>query len=119
MTSAPPHPWPSLQHAARQAGISYTELAERIGTSRQSVSAYARGCRRPSEDTIADLARVLGVPYDELRADVPFATSPLELVDEIDGLVDVLSTRLTSAINAFEEIKAKRAYLQRLVQVPA
>jgi transcriptional regulator with XRE-family HTH domain len=122
MTNAPPQPWPSLKRAVRRTGISYTDLAARLGISRQSVSAYARGYRRPSEDTIAALARVLGVPFDELRADVPFTTSPpdpLEMLTEIDGLVSVLSTRLETVASAFEEIKAKREQLQQLVQVPA
>jgi transcriptional regulator with XRE-family HTH domain len=119
MTTAPPHPWPSLQRAVREARISYTKLAELVGISRQSVTAYARGDRHPSEDTIAALARALDVPYDELRADVPFATSPQDMLDEIDGLVLVLDSRLKTVTDAVEAMKAKREQLQQLVQVPA
>jgi transcriptional regulator with XRE-family HTH domain len=119
MMNAPPQPWPSLKSAVRRSGLSYTELAKRVGISRQSVTAYARGDRHPSEETIAALAIELGVPYDELRADVPFATSPIEMFDEIDGLVSVLSVRLRDATTKLEEIKAMREQLHELAQVSA
>ena len=119
MTNAPPQPWTSLQAAVRQARLSYTELAARAGISRSSVSAYARGTRHPSESTVDTLARILNVPAEQLRVDVPFATSPQDMLDEIDGLVVVLDSRLKTVADAVEAIKAKRQQLQQLVQVPA
>lgn len=121
MTNAPPHPWASLQRAVRDARISYTKLAERVGISRQSVAAYASGTRNPSEETIADLARALGVSYDELRADVPFATSvnPTDILDELDGLVSLFERRMEKAATAFAEIQARREQLRQQAQVPA
>lgn len=119
MTNAPPHPWPSLQRAARDARISYAKLAELVGISSQSVTAYARGTRNPSEETIAAIAEALNVPYDELRADVPFATTPQDMLDEIDGLVTVLAHRMEKAATAFREIQARRAQLEALAQVSA
>lgn len=119
MTNAPPQPWLSLQAAASRARLSYTKLAALAGISRQSVSAYARGYRNPSPATVELLAEKLGVPADELRVDVALATSPEKMLDEIDGLVLVLDSRLKAAATAVEAVKAQRAELQQIVQVPA
>lgn len=119
MTNDPPLPWLSLQKAVQKAGLNYTTLAARAGISRAYVSHLANGRRRPTAPIVSLLADALGVPIDELNVDVSLATTPQQMLDEIDGLVNVLDTRLTHATNAVEEIKAKRAYLQQLVQVPA
>lgn len=120
MTNAPPQRWQSLQSAARRARITYTKLAALADTSRQSISAYARGTRRPSDEMIDRLAAILNVPADQLRVDVPSATTSLEeRFNEIDGLVLVLDSRLKEAANAVEAVRAKRDELQQLVQVPA
>lgn len=113
MTKAPPQPWPSLQRAVRRAGTSYRRLAEHTGISVASISAYSRGARRPSEKTIAKIADALGVPYDELRVDVPFATSPTELLKEIDSLVDLLNQRVETAQTALKQAEARRDQLHQ------
>lgn len=116
MTNAPPKRWQSLQSAVRRARLSYTELAKLAGTTRQSISAYARGTRRPPENMVAILAEVLGVPADELRADAPSTTtSPEDIFKEIDGLCAVLDQRMETATTVVNEIKARREQLQQFV----
>lgn len=119
MTNAPPHPWCSLQKAVKTADLNYTKLGELAGISRQYISHLANGRRRPSVNIVSLLANALNVPVEQLSVDVSLATSPQEMLDEIDGLVNVLSIRLKDATHAFEEIKAKRDNLQQLAQVPA
>lgn len=119
MTNAPPLPWWSLQKAVRQAGLNYTKLAELAGISRQYVGYLASGERRPTVEIITLLAGALEISPDELGEGVCLTTSPEEMLAEIDGLVEVLDKRIESATTAIEQIKAKRAYLQQLVQVPA
>lgn len=119
MTNDPPLPWISLQKAVQKADLTYTALAARAGISRAYVSHLANGRRRPTAHIVSMLANALGVPIDEIDVDVSLATTPQQMLDEVDALVNVLDTRLTNATNAVEEIKAKRAYLQQLVQVPA
>lgn len=120
MTNAPPQPWHSLQSAVRRARLNYSKLAELAGTSRQSISAYANGRRCPSDETVALLAEILDVPVEELRVGVPLATtSPEEMLAEVNGMCAALDEHIEMTLSRVREIKAKRAALQQLVQVPA
>lgn len=114
MTNAPPHPWWSLQSAIRRAGLNHTSLAQRAGISRPYVTALANGKRRPTDAIIGLLATTLGVPIAELRADVSSATSPEEMLHEIDGLCAVLDQRIETVTTVVQEMKAKREQLQQL-----
>jgi transcriptional regulator with XRE-family HTH domain len=53
-----------IRMARRQAGLTQTELAARVGTSQAAVSAYESGRRSPSVDT---LVRILAATGLELR----------------------------------------------------
>lgn len=50
-----------LRAAASEQGYSLTELADRVGLSRQTISAYATGMRQPKPPTLAALAAALEV----------------------------------------------------------
>lgn len=119
MTNAPPLPWWSLQKAVRQAGLNYTKVAARTGLSRQLISYFASGERRPSADHIKTLSDVLHVSVEDLSVDVALATSPEEMLDEIDGLVKTLDQRIETATTEIQKIKKRRAQLVQLAQVPA
>ncbi|MDX3661248.1 helix-turn-helix transcriptional regulator [Streptomyces sp. ID05-26A] len=114
MTNAPPQPWRSLQRAVREASLNYTSLAERAGISRPYVSAFANGRRRPSAAIIERFAEILNVPVEGLRVDVSLATSPEEMLQEIDGLVAVLDERIQHATAHVQQIKDKRDQLEQL-----
>ncbi|KQY95921.1 hypothetical protein ASD21_05270 [Caulobacter sp. Root1455] len=51
-----------LQDGRRAVRLTQTELAERIGVTRQSVSAYERGDKSPESDTFAKICEALGQP---------------------------------------------------------
>jgi Zn-dependent peptidase ImmA (M78 family)/transcriptional regulator with XRE-family HTH domain len=51
-----------LRDARKVARLSQTELADRIGVSRQSVSAYERGDKSPEPATFQKIADILGQP---------------------------------------------------------
>ena len=47
--------------ARRQAGLTQAELAERSGTSQATLSAYERGRKRPSAETLGRILQAAGV----------------------------------------------------------
>ena len=50
----------------RQAGLSQSELAVRLGISPSAVGMYEQGRREPSVDTLVEMARVFDVSTDYL-----------------------------------------------------
>lgn len=57
--------WPELLRAAREvAGLSQEELARRAGTSRPTLSAYERGRKAPTADTLERLLVAAGFRLD-------------------------------------------------------
>lgn len=114
MTNAPPVPWWSLQKAIRHAHLTQVELAKRSGLSKTYIGYLASGERRPNADLIERLATALEVTTKELSEGVCLTTSPTEMLDEIDGLVEVLSTRIQDVSAELSKIKAKRDQLEQL-----
>jgi len=57
-----------LQRLRKQAGLSLSQVATRLGVSKPTVWAWEQGKARPIEERLADLASVLGVPSRELSA---------------------------------------------------
>ena len=52
--------------ARESAGISQSELARRIGKSRQQVHDWESGARNPKLDALMKIAQALGVPLEAL-----------------------------------------------------
>lgn len=114
MTNAPPVPWWSLQKAIRQARLTQVKLAERSGLSKTYIGYLASGERRPNADLIALLAGALDVTVEELSEGVCLTTSPAEMLNEIDDLVEVLDSRIKKANVELSKIKAQREELEQL-----
>lgn len=76
-------------HEATEGKISLTELAARIGLSKQAISAYYTGVRCPKQPTLVALAAALGVNPDWLMGyDVDrYADLPLEAPRAADQVV--------------------------------
>lgn len=69
--------FPERLRIAAQGSVSLTELAAKIGLSKQAVSAYATGVRIPKQPTLVALAAALQVNVDWLRGyDVPMREHP-------------------------------------------
>lgn len=58
--------WNSLTELRKQSGLSQQELAEALDVSRQAVSRWETGASAPSTEKLIELARLYGVPLDEL-----------------------------------------------------
>ncbi len=79
-----------LREAATEQGCSLTELADRVGLSRQTISAYATGMRQPKPPTLAALAAALevspdwlsGYNVDKRRSPAPGLRSP-RITDDV------------------------------------
>lgn len=69
----PPEAWIGQRvHRLRRAkGLTRTELAERLGVSRQRVGNWERGLNTPALGVLPGLARELGVTVDELITGEP------------------------------------------------
>jgi len=78
-----------VQAARTQAGLTQAALAEASGLSRQAVGAIEAGRHRPGVDAALGLARVLGVPVEELFGTPPPAQSASVLGEPVaeDGPV--------------------------------
>jgi transcriptional regulator with XRE-family HTH domain len=55
-----------ILHIARIRGISQTKLAQELGISQATISAWGKQGKNPSSARISDVARVLGVSVDYL-----------------------------------------------------
>ena len=82
----------ALRDARRSAGLSQAELAERVGTSQATVSAYENGTKQPS---VATLSRLLAAAGARLTvapaAQAVREPSPRELKRAARSLTDVLA----------------------------
>lgn len=82
----------SLRDARRRAGLTQAALAQRAGTSQATVSAYERGRKEPSVET---LGRLLSATGSRLAvapgASVVVRPSAAQLARSGRGLVDVLA----------------------------
>ena len=57
---------PRLKRSRLTKGLSQAQLAEMIGVTRETITAYESGRARLLDDVIASLARVLSISADEL-----------------------------------------------------
>ena len=55
-----------IQEARKAAGLSQESLGERLGVSRQAVSKWERGAADPSTSNLLALAKLFGVPAEDL-----------------------------------------------------
>jgi transcriptional regulator with XRE-family HTH domain len=57
-----------LRRIREEKGLTVEELAEKSGVSGTTIRVAERGPREPSDDTVARLARPLGLTFDEVWA---------------------------------------------------
>jgi transcriptional regulator with XRE-family HTH domain len=80
-----------LRDARRRAGLTQAALARRAGTSQATVSAYERGSKQPSVETLDRLLAAAGARLVVEPAAAPVVCPPPErLVRAGRSLVDVL-----------------------------
>ena len=72
---------------AHRQRLSQASMAERFGASGPSISGWEKGCARPKEDRLVDLANLLGVPVAQLLVD----PQPHMIQDMIDTTRDQIA----------------------------
>lgn len=100
-----------LRELRLQKGFSQQDLADRIGQTKQTVSQYERGVRRPNLDKLQELCDIFNVSMDYItgKEDV----TP-RLVDS-DGLRALDAYRLDNEIEQITKIIYKKPELRLLV----
>lgn len=83
-----------VQAARTQAGLTQAALAEASGLSRQAVGAIETGRHRPSVDAALSLARVLGMPVEDLFGTPPPAASASVLGERVAEGAPVVMARV-------------------------
>lgn len=106
----PPTPWHSLRHHRLQASLTLAALAQRAGLSESGVQHLESGRRRnPRPQTVARLAKALGVTVDKLRADLADNPTAVEELDELRRQAAVLSERIEQASRYLPDQRTKTA----------
>ncbi len=65
-----------LKNLREKAGLSQSELAERIGLSVRSIQNWEQGHRMPRAGVLLSLARGIGVPVENLLAEITDEEAP-------------------------------------------
>ena len=66
----------NLRRLREERGLNQTELAEILGTTKQSVNRYEKNLREPNIKTASEFAKRLGVPLYVLTGEDPFPSLP-------------------------------------------
>ena len=83
----------ALRAARLRAGLSRSELAQRVGVSEATVKGWENGTRAPKASTHAALAKSLGVAFEELEQPGPADAEDLRRLRESLGLTQVEAAR--------------------------
>jgi len=67
-----------IKAAREAAGLSWRELAAKLGVHRQTIAGWEKGSRAPAILTFLDLSRILGVDPGDLLRSLP-VVAPLEV----------------------------------------
>lgn len=74
-----------LREHRMRCGMTQEFVAESLGVSRQAVSKWERGASDPSTSNLIELARLYGVPAEELLLSVSGAAHPAEEGEQPNG----------------------------------
>ncbi|WP_074394004.1 XRE family transcriptional regulator [Streptococcus suis] len=69
------------------AGMTQTDLAQRLETTKQTISRYEKGDRKPGQDTLFELTDIFKVSIDDFFPPTIPTTAPNSLVEQISDKV--------------------------------
>ncbi|HEM5311422.1 TPA: helix-turn-helix transcriptional regulator [Streptococcus suis] len=69
------------------AGMTQTDLAQRLETTKQTISRYEKGDRKPGQDTLFELTDIFKVSIDDFFPPTTPTTAPNSLVEQISDKV--------------------------------
>ncbi|WP_366535487.1 helix-turn-helix transcriptional regulator, partial [Streptococcus suis] len=76
------------------AGMTQTDLAQRLETTKQTISRYEKGDRKPGQDTLFELTDIFKVSIDDFFPPTTPTTAPNSLVEQISDKVVYLDQKL-------------------------
>ncbi|WP_261311627.1 XRE family transcriptional regulator, partial [Streptococcus suis] len=69
------------------AGMTQTDLAQRLETTKQTISRYEKGDRKPGQDTLFELTDIFKVSIDDFFPPTIPTTAPNSLIEQISDKV--------------------------------
>ncbi|HEP1805704.1 TPA: helix-turn-helix transcriptional regulator [Streptococcus suis] len=76
------------------AGMTQTDLAQRLETTKQTISRYEKGDRKPGQDTLFELTDIFKVSIDDFFPPTTPTTAPNSLIEQISDKVAYLDQEL-------------------------
>lgn len=114
-----------IQRARKKAGLTQSELAEKIGASVVTIGQYERNKRQPRIEQLRSIARAIGVEWTELVPEEDRAEAVIEHIkDEInhlnDEVIDQFVDRLNTAFDQLNAVGQEKAVerVEELAEIP-
>ncbi|MDW8673774.1 XRE family transcriptional regulator [Streptococcus suis] len=98
------------------AGMTQTDLAQRLETTKQTISRYEKGDRKPGQDTLFELTDIFKVSIDDFFPPTTPTTAPNSLIEQISDKVVQLSTEGQKSVLHFTSELLEREEADRIVQ---
>ncbi|WP_029176433.1 XRE family transcriptional regulator [Streptococcus suis] len=98
------------------AGMTQTDLAQRLETTKQTISRYEKGDRKPGQDTLFELTDIFKVSIDDFFPPTIPTTTPNSLIEQISDKVVQLSTEGQKSVLHFTSELLEREEADRIVQ---
>ncbi|HEM4679393.1 TPA: helix-turn-helix transcriptional regulator [Streptococcus suis] len=91
------------------AGMTQTDLAQRLETTKQTISRYEKGDRKPGQDTLFELTDIFKVSIDDFFPPTTPTTAPNSLVEQIsDKVVQLTEPNQKSVLRYSSELLDKQ-----------
>ncbi|HEM6027538.1 helix-turn-helix transcriptional regulator [Streptococcus suis] len=104
------------------AGMTQTDLAQRLETTKQTISRYEKGDRKPGQDTLFELTDIFKVSIDDFFPPTTPTTAPNSLVEQIsDKVVQLTEPNQKSVLRYSSDLLDKQntvAYSKNTVNEP-
>ncbi|HEM2826381.1 TPA: LexA family transcriptional regulator [Streptococcus suis] len=97
------------------AGMTQTDLAQRLETTKQTISRYEKGDRKPGQDTLFELTDIFKVSIDDFFPPIT-TTPPNSLVEQISDKVVQLTEKGKKDVLRFTSELLEREEADRIIQ---
>ncbi|HEM3702213.1 TPA: LexA family transcriptional regulator [Streptococcus suis] len=98
------------------AGMTQTDLAQRLETTKQTISRYEKGDRKPGQDTLFELTDIFKVSIDDFFPPTTPTTAPNSLIEQISDKVVQLTEKGKKDVLRFTSELLEREEADRIIQ---
>ncbi|HFI2439182.1 TPA: S24 family peptidase [Streptococcus suis] len=98
------------------AGMTQTDLAQRLETTKQTISRYEKGDRKPGQDTLFELTDIFKVSIDDFFPPTTPTTPPNSLIGQISDKVVQLTEKGKKDVLRFTSELLEREEADRIIQ---